>query len=122
MSSDLTALGDQPDVLRDVRMGRAGPLAIDNAVEVVGIPDIGRVHWLSGMVDGRTEPPRSKPSIDRHGAVRSTGICRSSEPGSVPCRGGWVVWPDEASGGGREMPFGWEDFPVESGLLRTVSG
>ena len=37
-------LRDQPDVFRHVRVRRAGPLAIDDLVVVVGMSGIGRVH------------------------------------------------------------------------------
>ena len=36
--------GDHADVLGNRGMGRAGPLAIDNLVKVVGITNIGRLH------------------------------------------------------------------------------
>src|SRR5262249_36224038 len=34
----IAAVGDQPDVFRDGRMGRTGPLAIDDLMKVVGSP------------------------------------------------------------------------------------
>src|SRR4029077_5916946 len=37
-------VGDQPDVFRHRRMRRAGPLAIDNLVKIVGITDVRRLH------------------------------------------------------------------------------
>ena len=39
-------LGNQADVFRDVGVGRACPLAIDNFMEVVGIFGVGRFHAL----------------------------------------------------------------------------
>jgi hypothetical protein len=36
--------GDQPDVLGHGRVGRTGPLAIDDLVEVVGVLDVGGLH------------------------------------------------------------------------------
>ena len=40
----VAALGDEPDVLGDVGVRRAGPLAIDDLVEVIGITDVGWFH------------------------------------------------------------------------------
>ena len=37
--------GDQADVFGNRRMRRAGPLAIDDLVEVVGILDVGRLQY-----------------------------------------------------------------------------
>ena len=45
----VTPLGDQADVLRHVGVRRAGPLAIDDLVEVVGISGIGRFHLVIAM-------------------------------------------------------------------------
>src|SRR5262245_468755 len=39
--------GDQPDIFGDWSVGRAGPLAIDDFMEVVGGPDIGRLQSSS---------------------------------------------------------------------------
>ena len=36
--------GDQPDILRHRRVRRAGPLAIDNLMKIVGITDVGRLQ------------------------------------------------------------------------------
>ena len=51
-----SAGGDQADVFRHRRVRRAGPLAIDNLVEVVWITDVGRVQYASpaGRLDVRT--------------------------------------------------------------------
>ena len=38
------AVGDQPDVFRHRRVRRAGPLAIDNLMKIVGITDVGRLQ------------------------------------------------------------------------------
>ena len=40
----VAARGDQPDVFGNRRVRRAGPLAIDDLVEVVGRRDVGRFH------------------------------------------------------------------------------
>src|SRR5690242_13362353 len=39
------ALGNEPDVLGHIRMCRAGPLAVDDPVVVLGISGIGWTHW-----------------------------------------------------------------------------
>ncbi len=38
------ALRDEPDVLRNVGVRRARPLAIDNAVKILGPVGVGRIH------------------------------------------------------------------------------
>jgi hypothetical protein len=43
----IAAGGDQADVFRYWRMRRAGPLAVDDFMEDVGIADIGRLQRLS---------------------------------------------------------------------------
>jgi len=40
----VAAGGDQPDVLRDGRVGGTRPLAVDHLVEVIGITDVGRTQ------------------------------------------------------------------------------
>ena len=40
----VTACGDEPDVVRNWRVGGACPLAIDDFVEVVGVSNIGGLH------------------------------------------------------------------------------
>ena len=39
-----SALGDQPDVLGNIGVGRAGPLAIDHTMKVVGVGGICSFH------------------------------------------------------------------------------
>src|SRR6185369_10600924 len=39
--------GDQPDILRHRRVRRAGPLAIDNLMKIVGITDVRRLQYAS---------------------------------------------------------------------------
>ncbi len=59
---------DQPDVLRYRRVRRAGPLAIDDFVEVGGVADLGRGH----------APPRGKPSRGAlFGALDGQVLCAS---------------------------------------------
>ena len=59
-------LRDQPDVLGHVGVGRAGPLAVDDLVEVARIFDVGRLHpW--GLRSTRTLD-RTRPL--RHGKTR----------------------------------------------------
>ena len=41
------AVGDQADIFRHRRVRRAGPLAIDNFMEVVGITDVGGLQYAS---------------------------------------------------------------------------
>jgi hypothetical protein len=43
----VTPLGDQPDVMRNGRVGRAGPLAVDDLVEVRRVAHAGGLHALS---------------------------------------------------------------------------
>jgi hypothetical protein len=43
----IALLGDQPDVLRDRRVRRARPLAIDDFMEIVRISDIGGLQYAS---------------------------------------------------------------------------
>ena len=64
------SLRDQPDVLGNVGVRRAGPLAIDDLVEVARIIDVCRLHpW--GLRSERTLD-RSRPS--RHGKTRKPWI------------------------------------------------
>src|SRR5262249_28853134 len=42
---------DEPDVLRDVRVGRASPLAVDDFVEVIRIPYVGGLHETPYLCD-----------------------------------------------------------------------
>ena len=44
-----TPLGNQTDIFRHVRVRRAGPLAVDDLVVVVGISGIGRFHLVIAM-------------------------------------------------------------------------
>src|SRR5262249_11102166 len=47
-------VGDQPDVFGDRGMGGAGPLAVDDLVEVVRILDVGRLqHTLQAQRPGK---------------------------------------------------------------------
>ncbi len=41
----VVALRDPANIFRDGRVSRAGPLAVDNLMEIVGIGDIGRLHF-----------------------------------------------------------------------------
>ena len=41
------ALGDQPDVFRNIGVCRAGPLAVDHFVEIIRLAGIGRFHVSS---------------------------------------------------------------------------
>ncbi len=40
------SLSDQTDVLRDVGVGRAGPLAIDDPMKVIRVRRVGWIHWI----------------------------------------------------------------------------
>src|SRR5258706_1695388 len=63
-------LGNHPDILRHVRVRRAGPLAIDNLMEVIGISGIGGFH------------PRSlAPNQPRHGAYPGFAIAIAAPAG-----------------------------------------
>src|SRR3546814_1125499 len=62
----MAAGGDQADVFGHRRVRRAGPLAVDDLVEGVGVADIGRLHrdphcWLTGRA-GLARPPESRPN------------------------------------------------------------
>ncbi len=47
------ALGDQADVFRHVGVGRAGPLAVDDAMIIVGMRGISRVHGSVCIAKGQ---------------------------------------------------------------------
>src|ERR1700722_7644283 len=53
VSVGVAALGDEPGVLRDIRMRRTSPLAIYDFVKVIGVPSIGRFHFSSLRDHGR---------------------------------------------------------------------
>ena len=60
------ALGDQPDVFRDIGVGRTGPLAIDHTVIVVGVRGICRFHMYrcwSRDVQNSAPRPRTAPPM-----------------------------------------------------------
>src|SRR5207302_3054090 len=60
----IAAIGDQADVFGDRRVRRTGPLAIDNLMKIVGIPNIGGLQYASPA--GRlTCPIRSHSRRDR---------------------------------------------------------
>src|SRR3546814_3272697 len=70
----MAAGGDQADVFGHRRVRRAGPLAVDDLVEGVGVADIGRLHrdphcWLTGRA-GLARPPESRPNPARGGRLR----------------------------------------------------
>src|ERR1017187_3777929 len=48
-------LGNQPNVLRDIGMRGAGPLAVDHPMKIVRFPGIGRFH-VSSYSDRAAEP------------------------------------------------------------------
>src|SRR5439155_18897288 len=60
----IAAIGDQANVFRDRRVRRAGPLAIDNLMKIVGIPDIGGLQYAS-PADRLSYPIRSHSRRDR---------------------------------------------------------
>ena len=57
-------LGDQTDVFGDVGVGRAGPLAVDDPMEIIRVRRVGWVHeliWIPGLgpcVPYMVTPPR----------------------------------------------------------------
>src|SRR5260221_6127214 len=59
---------DQADVFGHRRMCRAGPLAIDNLMEVVGIPDLGRLQNASPAGRLSSDPYSPWPSESRAAA------------------------------------------------------
>src|SRR6185503_4647896 len=54
----VTPCCDHPDVFGNWRVGRAGPLAIDNLVEVVGVLDVRRLQPVSLLLGGSSLPVR----------------------------------------------------------------
>ncbi len=68
-------LGDQPDVLRHIRVGRTGPLTIDHLVEVTRVFDVRRLHPWGLQVDAHSRP--NPPVAPRKDAENG---------GSAPCR------------------------------------
>ncbi len=69
----VAALRDEPDVLGDVGVSRAGPLAIDNLVKVLWIASVRRRHFelpaFAAELTRREAPARE---AKRHGSGRST--------------------------------------------------
>ena len=89
----VAARRDQPDVFGDGSVGRAGPLTIDDFVEIVGVRDIGRLQSLCSPVARPAvflsrRCPRSKQELrpDR-------GRCRDA----TPAVGAWKAPPTGCS-------------------------
>ena len=67
------ALGDQADVLGDVRVGRAGPLAVHDPMEVIRVRRVSWVHkmvWIPGLGPCCLHGDTAAPTCDvrRHSA------------------------------------------------------
>src|SRR5262249_55770301 len=59
----VSALRDQGDVLRRVRMRPTGPLAIDHAVKIVGVVNVGGTHaWTGSAKDSTKWGSRASPA------------------------------------------------------------
>jgi hypothetical protein len=49
----MAPIGDQPDIFGDRRMGRAGPLAIDDLMKIIRVADIGQGTRAPSSIDHR---------------------------------------------------------------------
>jgi hypothetical protein len=68
------ALGDEPDVLGHVGVGRAGPLAIDDLMVVVRVPDVRTLHIPAIICGTRPRRPDSREvrAAARYRKIRPT--------------------------------------------------
>src|SRR5665811_378271 len=81
----VAALGDEPDVLGNVGVRRTGPLAVNDAVKVIGVCGVGRLHLqrrLSPIPNASVPRPCAcgdcgapGPPIHRPAAAATTRIC-----------------------------------------------
>ena len=77
-------LRDQPDVFRNVGVGRAGPLAVDDAVEVVGIANVGGAHRPDYRSSGRiAASQRNGGVIRRFCELRGAQVRFEGSAGSI---------------------------------------
>ena len=75
---------DQPDVFGDGSVGRAGPLAIDNFVEIVGVRDIRRLQSLNLQWHARSLMCVVRiDSLGKQDSRRDPSRCRDATPAAV---------------------------------------
>ncbi len=75
-------LGDQADVLRDIGVGRTGPLAIDDSMEIVGMRGIGGFHSVPLSFAGPLRGARDAEYRGAHRNVTGTVQCCAATSGA----------------------------------------